>query len=133
MQRFMLNLRQLGKTDSTETSSDAQHSSHFSIDFRAPSDFLGNLGESLNHSQSEWLHEDALGECSVAANEPEAGPCTDLEGDGPVVGPSGARWVDERVDDASHGPGYMNGADTRIDDFIEEVRLSNCSPCCAPD
>ena len=66
----------------------------FSIEFRVPSDFLGNVGEPLDHNQSEQLHEDEPGEREVAAEESEASTRADLESAGPVAGPSGAHWED---------------------------------------
>ncbi|GJE99591.1 hypothetical protein PsYK624_158590 [Phanerochaete sordida] len=58
VQRFMLNLRQLTHP-SAHAASDAQHFSRFSGDVRFPSELLGNLGEPLDHSQSENVtHED---------------------------------------------------------------------------
>ncbi|EKM56328.1 uncharacterized protein PHACADRAFT_207600 [Phanerochaete carnosa HHB-10118-sp] len=51
VQRFMLNLRRLGTADGS--SSDTHHPSLPSISFRAPSDFLGNIGEPLDHSHLE--------------------------------------------------------------------------------
>ena len=91
----MLNLRQLNNTDNTETNSDAHHFSRFSIDFRVPSGLLGNIGEPLDHSQSERLHEGEPSEREGSAEDSEAGPGADLESPGPVAGPSGARWGDE--------------------------------------
>ena len=91
----MLNLRQLNNADNTKTNSDTQHPSRFSIDFRVPSDLLGNIGEPLDYSQSEQLHEDEPGEREVVAEESEASASTDLESAEPVAGPSGARWEDE--------------------------------------
>ncbi|EKM56281.1 uncharacterized protein PHACADRAFT_207561 [Phanerochaete carnosa HHB-10118-sp] len=52
VQRFMLNLRQLSHA-SDEISSGNEHSSSRSVNFRLPSDFLGNIGESLDHGQAE--------------------------------------------------------------------------------
>ena len=86
----MLNLRQLNNTDNTETNSDAQHLSRFSIDFRVPSSLLGNIGEPLDHSQSERIHEDDPGEHEVTGEQSEAGTGADLESAGPVAGPSQA-------------------------------------------
>ena len=86
----MLNLRQLNNTDNTETNSDAQHFSRFSIDFRVPSDLLGNIGEPLDHSQSERLHEDDPGEHEVTGERSEAATGADLESAGPVAGLSNA-------------------------------------------
>ena len=56
----MLNLHQLNKVGSTKTNTDAQHFLCFSVDFRAPSNFLDNIGEPLDYSQSEQLHEDVI-------------------------------------------------------------------------
>ena len=170
----MLNLRQLNKTDNTENNSDAQHFSRFSIDFRVPSDLLGNIGEPLDHSQSERPHEDGSDECEVVADESEANAGADLESAEPVAGSSGARleeedrapagtagiaagssvtrWDDNgrsRLDDTvpsawtsgtqgdeagdtSHAPGFVDGADTRVNDLTEDVRLFLSLYCCGP-
>ncbi|GJE98347.1 hypothetical protein PsYK624_145750 [Phanerochaete sordida] len=48
VQRFMLNLRQLDKVNE-ESAVNAQHSSRFSLSFRAPSTLIGNIGEPLDH------------------------------------------------------------------------------------
>ncbi|EKM60199.1 uncharacterized protein PHACADRAFT_203457 [Phanerochaete carnosa HHB-10118-sp] len=56
IQRFILNLRQLNSTaQASENNSDAQHFSRFSVSFRVPSDFLGNIGEPLDRGPSEPL------------------------------------------------------------------------------
>ena len=94
MQRFMLNLRQLNKTDSTETNSDAQHFSRFSVDFRVPSYLLGNISQLLDHGPSERLLEDDSCEHDESDKErPRAGDS--LESAGSIAGPSGAHWDDE--------------------------------------
>ena len=50
--RLMLNLRQLGEWEKENT--DRQHVSIFSVpNFAAPSDFLGNIGEELDHDQAQ--------------------------------------------------------------------------------
>ena len=109
----MLNLRQLNNTDNTETNSDAHHFSRFSVDFRVPSDILGNIGEPLDHSQSERLHEGEPDEPEGPVEDSEAGPGADLESAGPVAGPSqaGARWEDE-----CRAPANTAGAD--VDPYI---------------
>ena len=91
----MLNLRQLNKADNTGANSDAQHFSRFSMDFRVPSDLLGNIGEPLDYSQSERIHDDEPGEREVVVEESKANASTNLESPGPTAGPSGARWEDE--------------------------------------
>ena len=59
IQRFMLNLRRSsGSRGESITNSEVRHFSRFSISFRVPSNLLGNIGESLDHSQSERLHDD---------------------------------------------------------------------------
>lgn len=59
-QRFMLNLRQLNPTtQASENNSEAQHFSRFSMSFRTPSDFLGNIGEPLDHDQVGQMEEGA--------------------------------------------------------------------------
>ena len=169
----MLNLRQHNKANSTETNSDAQHFSRFSIDFGVRSDLLGDIGEPLDHSQSERLHEDEPGEHEVTVEESEASPSADLESARSAAGPSGARWEDEdraqagtvdvsagpsvagwndrerasldgavtsagmsgtrgdEVGDALHASDYMDGADTKVDHLIEEVRLFLYLGCCS--
>lgn len=57
MQRFILNLRQL-EHPTSEVNSDAQHFSRFSVSFGVPSDFLGNIGEPLDHGPSEPIRDD---------------------------------------------------------------------------
>lgn len=71
MQRFILNLRQLDSTAS-ESNSDAQHFSRFSVNFRVPSDFLWNIGESLDHGQLERA-EDNGDDDKCVAGEPRDG------------------------------------------------------------
>lgn len=56
MQRFILTLRQLNHT-ANKSNSDAQHFSRFSVSFRMPSDFLGNIGEPLDHGRSERVED----------------------------------------------------------------------------
>ena len=53
----MLNLRQLNHA-ADDSDSDAQHFSRFSVNFRVPSDFLENIGESLDHSRARAASED---------------------------------------------------------------------------
>ncbi|EKM60186.1 uncharacterized protein PHACADRAFT_246031, partial [Phanerochaete carnosa HHB-10118-sp] len=50
-----------------------QHFSRFSVSFRVPSDVLGNIGEPLDHGQSEQVEEagDVDGHCVV--DEPRDG------------------------------------------------------------
>ena len=103
----MLNLRQLNNTDNTETNSDAQHFSRFSIDFRVPSSLLSNIGEPLDHSQSERIHEDDPGEHGVTGERSEAGTGADLKGAGPVAGPSQAGVLRE---DEGRAPASTDGA-----------------------
>lgn len=56
----MLNLRQSGISKPASSAEwETQSTSRFSIAFRAPSDLLGNIGEPLDHGQSERLHDDA--------------------------------------------------------------------------
>lgn len=54
----MLNLRRFGTSEYLGSNSDTQYSSHVSVRFRGPSDSLGNIGGPLDHSQSDWLHEE---------------------------------------------------------------------------
>ncbi|EKM60225.1 uncharacterized protein PHACADRAFT_246073 [Phanerochaete carnosa HHB-10118-sp] len=59
VQRFILNLRQHDyNAQASENNSDAQHVSRLTMSFRVPSDFLGNIGEPLDHSRSEQVDDD---------------------------------------------------------------------------
>jgi hypothetical protein len=57
--RFMFNLRQLNPNRSQLGSSAEQHRSLPTLRFSAHSDFLGNIGEPLDHDQSEHAVADA--------------------------------------------------------------------------
>ncbi|EKM56280.1 uncharacterized protein PHACADRAFT_193899 [Phanerochaete carnosa HHB-10118-sp] len=57
VQRFMLNLRQVNPA-ARGRSSEQSRSRISSIIFRASSDFLGNIGEPLDHGQSERTQDD---------------------------------------------------------------------------
>ena len=84
----MLNLRQFNKLERSQSNSDAQHFSRLSVSFRVPSNPLGNIGELLDHSQSERLHEDE----PVIANAEEVElDTTNLESAESVPRPSGTR------------------------------------------
>ena len=48
VQRFMLNLRQVNQAEDIDNS-DPAHLSRFSVRFRVPSGFVGNIGESLDY------------------------------------------------------------------------------------
>ncbi|GJE99206.1 hypothetical protein PsYK624_154550 [Phanerochaete sordida] len=56
VQRFMLNLREFNKSERAEDNSDPEHFSRFSVSFRVPSDFLGTIGQPLEHSQVPELY-----------------------------------------------------------------------------
>ena len=88
----MLNLRQFNKSEHSQSDSDAQHFSRFSVSFRVPSSLLGNIGEPLDHSQSERLHEDES--ATTDAEEVEL-DTTKLESTESVAGPSGTRWDED--------------------------------------
>ena len=48
----MLNLRSLNTTGGSQSNSDNQHFSRFSMpNFRVPQSFLGNIGEPLDYNQ----------------------------------------------------------------------------------
>ncbi|EKM60222.1 uncharacterized protein PHACADRAFT_246061 [Phanerochaete carnosa HHB-10118-sp] len=58
VQRFILNLSRLSHTaEICGTSTSEQHPSLTPLSFRVSSDFLGNIGEPLNHSQSEQVED----------------------------------------------------------------------------
>ncbi|GJE99216.1 hypothetical protein PsYK624_154650 [Phanerochaete sordida] len=58
VQRFMLNLREFNSAESAEGNSDFEHFSRFSVSFRVPSGFMGNIGQPLDHGQLPELCED---------------------------------------------------------------------------
>lgn len=121
IQRFMLNLRQFNKTDNVESNSDAQHFSRFSIDFRVPSDFLGNIGEHLDHSQGEQLHEDMPCDLDAATGERLAGEVGSLEPAASVLEQPGTRSEDERVSLETSGlVSRLSGA--RDDEVVDASR-----------
>ena len=129
----MLNLRQLNNTDNAETNSDAQHFSRFSINFRVPSDLLGDIGEPLDHSQSERIHEYDACEREVTAERSEAGTGADFESIRLVAGLSqpsqaGARWEDEGRAPASTAGASAGPSLTRCDDSKRA-----CIECTVPN
>lgn len=89
----MLNLRQLSHA-AGEISSENGNSFRLSISFRPPSDFLGNIGEPLDHGQAGRMQnydsddDDSLG----AAGEQWVGL---EEGSLQPEGPSFARWNEQ--------------------------------------
>lgn len=128
----MLNLRQLNKADSTETNSDAQHFSRFSVNFRIPSDLLGDIGELLDHSPAERLRdsEDDPGEHGASDEEwPRAGGS--LESAGSVVGPSGAHWDDEYQASLDTLATLAIQSEARADDD-EQASLQGARPGAGP-
>lgn len=96
IQRFMLNLRQFNKSEHPHTNSDAQHFSRFAVNLRVPSNFLGNIGEQLDHSQSQRLHEDE-DQLEAAGAEEVKFDITNFESAQPIAGPSGTRRDEENV------------------------------------
>ncbi|EKM51647.1 uncharacterized protein PHACADRAFT_199151 [Phanerochaete carnosa HHB-10118-sp] len=83
--RFILNLRQLSQTDSTESTADVDRFSRFSVpNFRVPSDLLGNIGEPLDHRQDEAVFlGDSRSESGFASERrvsDESGSSTDHSG-----------------------------------------------------
>ena len=134
----MLNLRQLNKADNTETNWDVQHSSRFSIAFRAPSDLLGNIGEPLDYSQSEQLQEgDSSTDDTPAEEQPRVG--MDPESVQPAAGRSGAHqdtagtvadpsvtcWEDNKQEIPRFG---VPGA--RSDGFVDIIPLACTDNAC---
>lgn len=90
----MLNLRQLNSANNAEADSDAQHLSQFSVDFRVPSNFLGNIGEPLDHGQSERSYEDGHYD-RYAGLEKQIRVGVDLESPELATTPSGTLPDDE--------------------------------------
>lgn len=121
----MLNLRQLNKTDNSEANSDVQHFSRFSIDFRVPSDLLGNIGEPFDHSQSERLHEDDHQDrAAPTGRQSEDG--VDMESVSPIAGPSGVckDYEELGVDLESTAP-VAGSSGTQDDQVVNAPRMSN--------
>lgn len=130
----MLNLRQLNNADNTHTNSDVQHFSQFSLEFRSPSDLLGNIGEPLDHSQSERLHEDELynREAAEAVAEERPSGTEDLESVRPVAGPFGALSEDEgRVHLGIAGPSAGPSPRTGWGD-VKSIRVAPEEPSDGP-
>ena len=94
----MLNLRQPNRPEqASSTGSGARHFSRFSISFRIPSDFLGNIGESLDHGQSERLHEDNDPESMSVADSAQE----DLSPTAESISPTGdCSWNESESHDA---------------------------------
>ena len=95
----MLNLRQFNKSEVSQACSDALHFSRFSMSFRAPPSSLGNIGEPLDHGQSERLHEDEDHTEEANMGELEF-DTTDLENAKPVSSLPGTRWDNESIANA---------------------------------
>ena len=128
----MLNLRQLNKADNTQTNSDPQHFSRFSVDFRVPSDLLGNIGEPLDHGQSERLHEDEPEDHAAAADEQPRG-MRDLENTGLVARPSGPRLENEDSDSLATSWLAAGPSGTRSDEASMGDATPNARPFCVRD
>ncbi|EKM60203.1 uncharacterized protein PHACADRAFT_189335 [Phanerochaete carnosa HHB-10118-sp] len=115
IQRFILNLRQLNPTaQASENNSDARHFSRFSVNFRVPSDFLGNIGESLDHGSSEPLGaEEDSDDSQCEARQPQGGLDEGLEGQ---AGPSNTRREEPTQASIVSVPRYT-GREIEGDDF----------------
>ena len=87
----MLNLRQSNKSEQViSTDSRARHFSRFSISFRVPSNLLGDIGEPLDHGQSERrLYEDDEPENAFVANSAQDWPLSVVESSSPIGENSG--------------------------------------------
>ena len=86
MHRFLINLRSLD-VSSTQTTSEAQHFSRFSmLNFQVPGSILGNIGELLEY---EGQPDDAAIRTDVAFNGDDTSPADEearqasVSGDGP--------------------------------------------------
>lgn len=77
----MLNLRQSNRSGRPSSiDSRAQHFSQISVNFRVPSDFLGNIGEPLDHGQSDRLCDGDYIDGSAVSNEASGQPLPVAEG-----------------------------------------------------
>ena len=71
MQRFLLNLRQVVHS-AGETTADARDISLSSMSFQTPSDYLGNIGEPLDHGQWGYqIQDESASNISDEAGEQE--------------------------------------------------------------
>lgn len=124
----MLNLRQVGKSERTTTGSDTQHVSRFSIHFRAPTDLLGNIGESLDHGELQRRPDEHAASTEIRNFEghdslnvdvesppPSAQPPVTLRDAqpnplsvGPIEGPPGGRGGDALDLSAATGEGAVD-------------------------
>ena len=130
----MLNLRQLNEADSTQTDADGQHSSRSSINFRVPSNLLGNMGEPLDYHQSEQFHEDEpcereghiSAEESIGRAWPVGGSyAVRLGAADAVAGRSGGRADDDVRENVQSAVPSTGTSRTRG----SEVRTSDTSDC----
>ena len=104
----MLNLRQLNKPGHSQSNSEDQHLSRFSISFCIPSS-LGNIGEPLDHGQSQrYIYEDDEQPINAERGEGANHSATTDQGY-PVAGPSDARWDDENRNIGSRLRGSSSG------------------------
>ena len=131
----MLNLRQFNKSERSQTNSDAQHFSRFSINFRVPSNLLGNIGEPLDYYQSERSHEDGDEPARADAEEIEL-DTTNLESADLAAGSSGI-CSDEESDggvDRQRGPSVASleeVADVAVTGDIDEDIICDKQVCAA--
>ena len=96
----MLNLRQSNKSERpSSVDSRARHFSRFSVSFRMPSDFLGNIGEPLDHGQSEWrLCEDDEPDNASVADSTQNWPSSVVESPSLIGERPGNEWENHNED-----------------------------------
>lgn len=115
----MLNLRQFNMPDHFRTTS-ARNFSRFSVSFRVPSNFLGSIGEELDHSQYEWSHETDEKTAVPDAEENELN-IINPENAEQVAALSGVHWgpESEAGADQQSGPPAAGPSGTRRDGKTE--------------
>ena len=97
---------------------------------------LESVGPVAGPSGTHWEDEDRS---SVSTEGADAGSLVirwDNSGrtspESAMLGTGAPGTCGDEASDASHAFGYMDSADTRIDNLTEEVHLSLCSYCCSP-
>ena len=96
----MLNLRRFNGTSDTESSSEPPRFSNFSIGFRVPTDLLGNIGQPLDHGDSDTTDDYGCWADAAAAGE-SSGTEVPTEYSGPTSESSGTYCADGEMGRAS--------------------------------
>ena len=126
----MLNLRQFNNLECSTSNSNMEHLSKFSVvNFRVPSEFLGNLGEPLDHNQAEQYgceDDNDAGEMVASRNEEDTQLNSGTEGitqhDYPATETSGTRRDEE-------SPGFGHACTDNSSGIYTDVVCALSHPC----